>query len=405
MSLMNKFIILLAFLGAYAFSGCQPQLTSSSLSTESTGTAEKSKPKKDADKTEDPQTEPQPEKKPAEEPKGPQVEPQPKKEPEAKAEDFKPNFGGSYQDLAKEFNRIIDGFSPKYSTLSLSALQEQALINFAKREDYKTKQPLGYFCTCVKVAKIRGEGMADLVESVEKAAEHKPAQAFFLFLGAGAAFTEFVALDALLQRNPELKIAMDFVDPIYELPEADKEISDRTKAMVDILMESLIKKYPGRILGYKMRADNFSKLPKDSRSLPFLLLPTASNRIKNSSIQNQAFSEPGKKIFVLAAFDLELSQGLSSYERSKEILADLGGILINDEGLKYGYDGKYYLDDKLSAQLQKIYQKSDGGIQTQFKTSANILENIFKDKNSWQIMGILVAEYKISVDNPLRENY
>lgn len=399
---MNKILFLLAFSTIYVFSGCLQLTPPGSSTIKNPGTSKESTPEnkpETGDKV--PQTEPksEPEKESGSQTAKPETKPQPEKAPE-----LKPNFAGSYQDLAKEFDRIIGLFSPQYATLAVTEQQKQELISFAKREDYQTSLPMGYFCNCAKVEKIRGQGMAALVENVEKVAQKDAATVFFLFLGTGAAFTEFLALDALLDRSPKIKVAMDFVDPIYDLAKEDQDISDETKAMVNILMASLAQKYPGRILGYKMRADNFSKLPKDERSLPFLLLPDASAKNSDSSIQDQNFSAPGKKILVLAAFDLELQSGLSSHTKSKEIFAALATALAS-EGLKYSYDGNYSLDQSFSSQLQKLYKKPANAIQKQFKFSAKILENIFKDQNSWQLMSILVAEHKISVDNPLKENY
>lgn len=165
-----------------------------------------------------------------------------------------------------------------------------------------------YFCHCSEVSiHLRASGMTKLIFGIEKKIklENKPVTIAFTFVASGAAITELILIDTLLHRNKKVKLAIDFIDPIYSSRSGENEL-------IKSIFSSLSKKYPERIISYQLRINNFSDI--DDLSPLFG---------KESSFSNPDFNiawQQNEKIFVLAAFDPGYSCGFFAYDNLRKLL-------------------------------------------------------------------------------------
>lgn len=300
-------------------------------------------------------------------------------------------------ELTNAFKQKLDLFGTK--TILEFTKDEQAILkSFAHYHGFYQND--SYVCLCSNIIDIRAQGMATIVKEVERSiADAEFPIVAFLFLGSGGAITEYIMLDTLLQRNKNLRVAIDFIDPLYDDPSEKytKSLIGKTKYVVNILLKSLMEKYPEQVIEYQLRNDNFSFLPELSESIPFVFyepaddfpsqlqeLTTLKLKFKNHFIFNgsRALNRPSsilgpnflmhastasKKIMVLAGFDLEdinKADGLYSFEHLNAVLR---------------YAGQYEAPARPKRNLSRIFQKAA----------------------PWHVMSILVAKNVIQVINPL----
>lgn len=252
----------------------------------------------------------------------------------------------NYQELAEEFKNKLQSFGSDNGLIE----GKYKIFHDYTHDDPTKKIPSIFFCRCKDIVSIRHFGMARFVEEIEKSIEDELQPiAFLIFLGSGNLVSEFILLDALLTRNPQLRVAIDFIDPVYN----QNESTLKTIKVATFLSRSLEKKYPEQILAYKLRFDDFSAMPNGIGSMNFLLnevpiLITKNNsdafnthKSKNPNLSlnprsslfksrflKYPFQNTRKKIIVLSAFDLPPEEPAQAYEIVKDVLFAINNAQI-----------------------------------------------------------------------------
>jgi hypothetical protein len=216
----------------------------------------------------------------------------------------------SEHELTLEFIQVLKTFGPDAPILNgMSLYQKDILRSHKVFLGNSGSTPIG----------LLARGMAALYKKIEDNYKNN-SMIGLIFVSSGNAISEFMVIDALLERNKNMNIAVDLIDPAY---------SDwRQREIVQTLFSFLsMQKYHTRII-YKIRTDDFSKLSTADSRLEENLNELFGDK---SYLPHCAYYKNDEIILSVAIFDPGAEENLDAHVAYNKIRVLLGYYFKSEE--------------------------------------------------------------------------